>query len=56
MDTLGEIAAGPPPGQAIPGQEHLSGVNQEVLLEPQEQAISTTGASLETSRAGSQPL
>ena len=53
MDTLGGIAAGPPPGQGIPGQEHKGGVNQEVLLEPQEQAISTAGASLEPSLAGS---
>ena len=40
----------------MPGGEPTDGVSQEVVLEPQEQAMSSAGASLEAPLAGSQPL
>ena len=49
-------AAGPPQEGAMPGGEPTDGVSQEVFLKPQEQAVSRTGASLETPPIGSQPL
>ena len=55
-DTLDAGAAGPPQGGAIPGGEPTDGVSQEIVLGPQEQAVSTTGASLGTPLTGSQPL
>ena len=56
MDTLDGGAAGPPQEGAMPGGEPTDGVSLEVVLEPQEQAVSPAGASLETPLAGSQPL
>ena len=55
-DTLDGGASGPPQEGALPGREPTDGVSQEVVLEPQEQAVSPAGASLETPLAGSQPL
>ena len=40
----------------MPGGEPTDGVSQEVVVEPQEQAVSPAGASLKTPLAGSQPL
>ena len=55
-DTLDGGASGPPQEGAMPGGEPTDGVSQEVVLEPQEQAVSPAGESLETPLAGSQPL
>ena len=55
-DTLGGGAARPPQKGAMPEGEPTDGVSQEVVLEPQEQAVSPVGASLETPLAGSQRL
>ena len=55
-DTLDGGAVGPPQERAMPGGEPTDGVSQEVVLEPQEQAVSPTGTSLETPLAGSQTL
>ena len=55
-DTLDGGAAGPLQEGAIPGREPTDGVSQEVVFEPQEQAVSPAGTSLETPLAGSQLL
>ena len=56
-ETLDGGAAGSPQEGAMPGGGATDGISQEeVVLEPQEQAVSPTGASLETPLAGSQPL
>ena len=56
-DTLDGGAAGPPQERAMPGGEPTDGALHEVVLKPQEQAVSpAVGASLETPLAGSQPL
>ena len=55
-DTLDGGAAGPLQEGAIPGREPTDGVSQEVVFEPQEQAVSPAGASMETPLAGSQLL
>ena len=54
-NTLDGGAAGPPQEGGMPGGEPTDGVSKEVVLEPQEQAVSPAGASLGTSRVGSQP-
>ena len=55
-DTLDGGAAGPPQeGTALVGTP-TDGDSQDVVLEPQEQAVSPAGTSLETPLAGSQPL
>ena len=55
-DALDGGAAGPPPEGAMPGGKHTDGGSQEVVPEPQKQAVSPARASLETPLAGSQPL
>ena len=55
-DIQGGGAAEPPQEGATPGGEPTDGVSQEVVLEPQEQAVSPAGAFLETPLASSQPL
>ena len=55
-DTLDGGAAGLPQEGAMPGGEPTDGVSLEVALEPQEQAVSSVGVSLETPLAGSHPL
>ena len=55
-DTLRGGAAGPPQEGAMPGGEPTDRFSQEVVLEPQAQAVSPTGASQEAPLAGSQPL
>ena len=55
-DTLDGGTAGPPQeGTALVGKP-TDGDSQDVVLKPQEQAVSPAGASLETPLAGSQPL
>ena len=55
-DTRDGGAAEPPQEGAMPGGGATDGVSQEVVLEPQEQAVSRAGASLETPLARSPPL
>ena len=40
----------------MPGGEPKDGIWQEVVIEPQDQEVSPTGTSLETTLGGSQPL
>ena len=55
-DKLDGGAARPPQEGAMPGGGPTDGVSQEAVPEPQEQAVSLAGASLETRLAGSMPL
>ena len=55
-DTPDGGAARRPQEGSMPGGERMDGISQEVVHEPQEQAVSPAGASLETPLAGSQPL
>ena len=55
-DTLDREVAGPPQEGMMPGREPTDGFSLEIALEPQAQAVSPAGASMETPLAGSQPL